>query len=218
MPVDGPLPEKALIEVLDENEKPAETIPISFYPTEYSIDKSVTYGDQSVPGLSTPVTQFVGGDAETLSMELLFDTYEAGLDVRETYTDRIDDLLRVEGEIHAPPKLRIIWGGLTRFTWLLQQASKQFTLFDSDGTPVRARMSVTFKRFESPRFQRAEDPPQSADRTRLWVVTEGETVWSIAAAQYGDPGAWRVVADANGLTDPRTLVPGTELDLPPIEP
>jgi nucleoid-associated protein YgaU len=51
----------------------------------------------------------------------------------------------------------------------------------------------------------------------VWTVTEGDSLWSIAAAEYGDPRWWRVVARANDVVNPRTLRPGTELVVPPLE-
>ena len=48
---------------------------VLFNPAEYSIEKGNTFQSTSLPGLSTPVTQFVTGNADTLTMELYFDTY-----------------------------------------------------------------------------------------------------------------------------------------------
>jgi nucleoid-associated protein YgaU len=48
-------------------------------------------------------------------------------------------------------------------------------------------------------------------------VTEGDTLWDIAGAEYGDPQQWRRIADANGVENPRTLQVGTVLEIPPAE-
>lgn len=195
-----------------------EAIPVRFNPTDYNLDKSTTFADQSLPGFTSPVTQFAGGEAETLSMELFFDTYEdtEEKDVRVQYTDRIDELLEVDGETHAPPICRFIWGGLD-FKCVLESAQKQFTMFLENGTPVRARVNVTFKEYRPPDWQRRENPRESADRTKRHRVTEDETLWLIAAAEYGDARRWRPIADANGITNPRTLQPGDELVIPTLE-
>lgn len=204
----------AVIQVLDAGGGVQDEIPVLFNPTEYSVDKSVSYDDQNLPGLTSPLTQFGSGDAETLSMELFFDTYEKDnpTDVRE-YTDRLDSLLAVDPDIHAPPVCRFVWGSLN-FKSVLQDASKQFTMFLADGIPVRARVNVTFKEYNPPWEQTAETPRQSADKTKVWRVTEADTLWLIAAKEYGDPQEWRLIADANGITNPRTLAPGRELVIP----
>lgn len=207
---------KAVIEVLDGEGTPTEEIPVLFNPTEYSVDKSVTYGEQALPGLSTPVTQFVSGEAETLSMELFFDTYEEGIDVRE-HTDRIDALLEVDGDLHAPPVCTFAWGSLT-FTSVVERANVRFTMFLPDGIPVRARADVTFREYTSPTEQKASEPRGSADTTKVRTVTESDTLWLIASREYGDPEMWRPIAEANGIENPRTLRAGRELVIPPLEP
>lgn len=211
-------PKKVLIEVLEGEpfEGPQELL-VTFYPTEYSVDKSLTYSEQNLPGLTSPLTQFGTGDAATLSMELLFDTYEDGLDVRKEYTDKVDALLEVDEDLHTPPILRVVWGSLTKYKWILESANKQFTLFLPDGTPARARVDVTFKQYYPPTEQLRDAPRSSADRTKVWRVTEGDTLWSIASEEYGDPEQWRTIATANDITDPRTLEAGRELMIPRLE-
>lgn len=206
---------KAHIQVLNQDGSVDEEIPVHFNPTEYSLDKSVNYADQAIPGYSSPVVQFVSGEAETLTMELFFDTYEADEDVR-TYTDKIDDLIRVDGDLHAPPILRFVWASLS-FTSVLESAQTQFTMFQADGTPVRARVDVTFKEYTTPEEQQIEEPRQSADTDSVRVVTEGETLWGIANDEYGDPTEWRPIATANGIENPRSLEPGTRLSIPRLE-
>ena len=49
----------------------------------------------------------------------------------------------------------------------------------------------------------------------MHVLEAGESLGSIAAGQYFDPAQWRLIADANGLDDPRRLTPGMFLRLPP---
>ena len=194
-----------------------EAIPVKFNPTEYSLDKSITYADQSLPGFTSPVTQFTSGEAETLTMELFFDAYEESQqDVRAAYTDKLDALLHVDGDLHAPPICRFVWGGLS-FECVLQSASKQFTMFLPSGVPVRARVNVTFKEYNPPTWQKKETPRKSADKTKLHRVIEDETLWLIAAAEYGDPQRWRPIAEANGIDNPRTLTPGDELVIPSLE-
>lgn len=206
--------ENAIIEVLDKQGKTKETIPIQFNPPEYSMDKTVEREDKKVPGFTTPPKQFASGTTETLSMELFFDTYEAGTDVRD-HTDRIANLLEVDGSLHAPPVLRFVWGSF-QFKCLLEKADKKFTLFLPNGLPVRARMNVTFKEYKTPEEQKAEEPRESADRTGVWTVTESDTIWLIATEEYGDPSKWKHIAQANDLDDPRTLQVGSRLVLPPL--
>lgn len=208
---------KALIQVLDRDGDQLDEFPVLFNPTEYSLSKSVNYGETTLPGFSSPLTQFVSGTAETLTMELFFDTYESGTDVRKEFLDDVDTLVEVDGTLHSPPLCRFVWGTFT-FRAVVASAEKKVTMFRTDGTPVRARINVTFKEYNPPALQEAAEPRESADRTTVHVVTQDDTLWRIAATEYGDATRWRVIADANGIANPRTLTVGHELLVPPLEP
>lgn len=212
---DADLP-KAKIRIL-EGQHAGEEIRFRFNPEEYSVDKSMNYGEQTVAGITTPLTQFVSGQSETLSMELFFDVTEdeATDDVRDK-TKRLDALLSIDGQLHAPPKCRFVWGTL-EFKAVLESANKRFTLFQRDGTPLRARADVSFKRYRTPAEQSKSEPKQSADRRTVWEVTASDTLWLIADEEYGDPAKWRPIAAANDLDEPRQLEPGTALTIPKLE-
>ena len=56
---------------------------------------------------------------------------------------------------------------------------------------------------------------KSSDIAKVWIVKRGQSLATIAAQEYGNPRAWRVIAQANGIDDPLGLVPGMRLLLPP---
>jgi hypothetical protein len=208
-----------------------ERIEVLFNPADYSIEKGNTFQSTSLPGLATPVTQFVTGNADTLTMELFFDTYTMSLlrhptlglreDVRN-YTRRLTSLLDVDPQLHAPPVVQFIWGPPMgspegfQFTAIIEKVSQKFTFFLDDGTPVRATLGVTFKEYKTVQQQLQEIGRQSADRTKLAVFREGDSLWLLAAREYNDAGLWRVIADRNQIENPRLIAPGTELEVPPL--
>jgi hypothetical protein len=207
-----------------------EVIKVLFNPAEYSIEKGNTFQSTSLPGLATPVTQFVTGNADTLSMELYFDTYAKSSrhgevtqreDVRN-YTRKIADLMEIDPDLHAPPICQFIWGPPlgspkgVQFTGILEKVSQKFTYFLDDGTPVRATLSISFKEYKTIQQQLQEMKLQSADRTKRKELKEGDAIWLLAHQEYGDPELWRVIADHNGLENPRIVAPGTALELPPL--
>jgi nucleoid-associated protein YgaU len=204
---------RAEIDIQNGTAADEEPIEVMFNPTEYSRNKSVQYGEQSIAGQGTPVTQFVSGEAETLSMELFFDTSEERMDVTEE-TGKLDQLLTIDDSIGAPPYCTFDWGGLN-FTAVLKSADKQFTMFRADGTPLRARVSVTFKEYRPPSTGQTSANGSGPDTASQRTVTEGETLWGIAKEEYGDPTAWTRIAESNDIEDPRSLEPGTTLTIPP---
>jgi contractile injection system tube protein len=202
-----------------------ERIPVLFNPTEYAINRDVTWAQSAIPGLSAPLLQFVHGGLQTLEMELLVDTYEAhrdgsrtlnqaGEDVR-TLTRRIADLMAIDASTHAPPVLLFTWASLS-FTCVLARLAQRFVMFAPDGRPVRARLQVTFTEFRNVELEAKEVKRETADFSRRRVVGQGETLSAIAADVYGDPALWRPIALRNALDDVRDLAAGLALLIPPL--
>lgn len=216
--------EKAQISILNGKAQ-GETIECKFNPNSYTLEKSVNYGELKATGSGASIMQFVDGNAETLSMELFFDTTDKlgddnastdELDVREQYTEYIDLLLSVDGELHAPPVCRFVWGDGIDFTALVERANKQFTKFLPSGVPIRARVSIVFKEFKTADYHKSEVSPESTDKTKVWTVNEGDTLWLIADEEYSDASHWRTIAEQNEIENPRAIEPGDRLELPPL--
>ena len=208
--------EKAQLQPLNVDGSPkGERIDVLFNPAEYSIQKANQFAETPLLGLPTPIRQFSSGGAETLTLDLFFDTYENGEDVRQ-HTEKVAGLLKIDPDLHAPPTLKFMWGKL-EFKCVLEQLTKKFTMFLADGTPVRATLSVTFKEYKTIHEQMSSRPLQSADRTKTRIVKEGDTLWLIAAQEYDDPGLWRRIAEKNEINNPRFLAAGMELTIPPLE-
>ncbi len=89
-------------------------------------------------------------------------------------------------------------------------------MFNSNGIPVRARLNITLKEIKLDLNDR-ERNLQSADRTKHYILKQGDSLWSIAYKEYGNPGLWRHIADANKIYDPKRLKSGTKLVIPPLE-
>lgn len=211
--------EKAVITNTVTNER----VPVLFNPEEYTLSKDNNFAQVGVPGLSAPILQFVHGNMQTLEMELLVDTYEehkesskvlnrAGEDVRNL-TRKITDLLNIDPTTHAPPVLLFTWASLS-FTCVLARANQRFIMFLPDGTPVRARLTVTFNEFRNADLEAKEVKRQTADYSKIYMVGQGETLSSIAGRTYGDPKLWRPIALRNAIDDPRALPVGRRLIVP----
>ena len=207
---------KALIMILDPNNLASVTdlIPVQFNPEEYSLNKDNNFASQAIPGLSSPILQFVNGNLRTLEMELFFDTLDDNKDVR-TVTDKIAGLLKIDPDSHAPPILRFVWASLD-FTCVLTRANQKFTRFMSSGLPVRARMTVSFSEFINAEHEAKETPRSTADFSKAHIVVKDETLSSIAVKYYNNPQTWRPIAIANGIDDPRSIFPGTVLRIPSL--
>ncbi|MFC5449788.1 CIS tube protein [Paenibacillus aestuarii] len=192
-----------------------ENVQVMFNPGEYTLDTNNSYSWKTVPGLSMPIAQFVSGGTTTLTMDLFFDTYEKGTDVRQL-TTKISGLLDVEKEIHAPPLCRFVWGSLD-FKGVVVGVHQQFTMFLDTGVPVRAKLKVTFKSTLSKKDQLKQIPRHSADRTKLKMLNQGEQLWMLAANEYEDPTLWREIAKANKIDNPRKVATGRRISVPRLD-
>ena len=217
--------EKATITVLDGSEK-GKVITVLFNPTEYSIDRSNAYKATAIPGLGSPILHFVNGECDQLNMELFLDDYtdpEGPTSLRQKEKDpvvkrlkAIARLLEIDRDLHAPSPVRFNWGPM-EFAAVVEKLGRKITKFHPDGTPARATLNVSFKEYRTLREQLEAPRRESADKTKRRVVVGRDSLWSIAAHEYDDPGEWVRIAIANDLDDPREIRAGDWLRLPPIE-
>jgi hypothetical protein len=193
------------------------TFRVCFNPTEYTVSKKTNFSEAAIPGLDSPVIQFNRGDAANLSVELMLDSYTYGEvgDVRHLYLDKLRTFLLVDGDLHAPPPCKVVWGSL-EFVGLLESMSQRFVLFLDDGTPVRARVSLSFREYQPVEMQLAATPRASPDRRKIHTMKRDETLWQLAYEAYGDPENWRLIAEANGISNPRLCQPGRQLVIPAL--
>src|SRR3954452_13173683 len=84
-----------------------EVFDVQYNPTEFSLDKGAQLAEIAIPGLDSPLLQFVRGQTEKLTLDLFFDTTEdgtgAGATPVTTLTDRFYSLVKIEPDGHAPP-------------------------------------------------------------------------------------------------------------------
>lgn len=187
---------------------------VMFNPEEYSLNKDNNYASQAIPGLSSPILQFVHGNLRTLEMELFFDTTDVRTDVRNE-TQKVVDLLKIDSQLHAPPVVRVAWGSL-QLRCVLARANQKFIKFLEDGRPTRARVTVSFSEFIDPEREAKEVNRQTADFSKAYTVQAGDTLTAIAFRFYEDPALWRPIAVANHIDDPRAIAPGQALHVPAL--
>ena len=195
-------------------------IRVSFNPTEYSIKNDSSFNEPSIPGLESPIIQFSQGKARTMSVELLLDTYNnrdrKKKDIRDKYIKRLEKLMKIDSDLHAPPPCKILWGSLS-FVGVLESMDKKYILFNRNGIPVRARVTLNFKEYIPLKLQLKKSPRFSPDRRKLYKMTEGDSIWQMAYQVYGDAGLWRVIAEANHIDDPWLVVNGKDLIIPVLD-
>src|SRR5271155_4204415 len=125
---------------------PDPIIPFRFNPTEYQIQKANNFAEIAIPGLESPPIQFVRGNCEKLTTELLVDTSDTLADVRVQYVNKLRDLMDLNRELHAPPIIRLTWDTEV-FRGVLESLNITYVLFTPDGIPLRAKLAISLKEY-----------------------------------------------------------------------
>jgi nucleoid-associated protein YgaU len=207
---------KAILEILVPSGVDDPIIPLKFNPTEYQLQKSNNFAEIAIPGLEAPPIQFVRGASEKLTAEVLVDTSDTLEDVRKRYTNKLRGLMNINGEIHAPPIVRLTWDGEV-FKGVVEALTITYVLFTPKGVPIRAKVNLTLKEYRTVEMQVAERPKFSPDVEKTHTVRRGDTLATVAFLAYNDPTQWREVARNNGIEDPRSLEPGRVLNIPRLK-
>jgi nucleoid-associated protein YgaU len=216
------LVEKASGTMQFDEHSASDRIEAMFNPKSLSVTRQVEWKSQDAAKRDSPELQFTTAQPATLTVELFFDTYD-NPKVKEAkesvykYTSKLLALTAVSGDKHRPPVCQIQWGdqGII-FQGVLQALDQQYTMFMDDGKPVRATVKCTFTQWRSNEKDLKQQNLMSSDVVKVWTVRRGQTLATIASAEYHDPRCWREIADANGIDDPLALRPGTTVILPAL--
>ena len=88
---------------------------VSYNPTELTFNKTAQFAEIGIPGLDSPVLQFIRGGNETLTFELFFDTTDEVMGKKATSVnqklDQLYNLVKQSPHSHATPICLFQWGG-----------------------------------------------------------------------------------------------------------
>jgi hypothetical protein len=216
--------EKAIIKILEGPNK-NEILEVMYNPTEYE-SSVIANWDGEVQGSDEKIKKkrrsrnampsFGGSEFGSLTLKLLFDSYEQRSDVREdheiTQTGKVKKIIgtkrivelgipTVEGkEAKRPPLCLFSWGKFN-FSGVIEKVDQKFIMFLSNGTPVRANVTITMRRIVTSKREMVKMMGREACR-KFRVVKEGERLDILAEEELKDPSLWRKIAEANNIADP----------------
>ncbi len=205
------------------NKNTGESVPCMFNPYEYTIAKTNSYEQADTKGKNIPHIRFQQGGAQTLTLRLLFDTLDAGQDVR-SLTAHLWNMMMVDDARtdprtgkSEPPHCMFIWGAFS-FEAVITQMSEQIGLFLPSGTAVRSTIQISLQQVSDAFDILGQNPTSGggiAPTTRM--LDAGDRLDLIAYDAYGDSTKWRQIAQANGIDDPLHLRTGRLIIIPPME-
>lgn len=197
-----------------------EVVRFMFNPYEYTITKTNTWQDKVVSGLNLPLVTFGNGGAQTLSLDLHFDSQAKKADVRG-YTAPLWKMMMINEQGKSqrsgkgePPPVVFEWGKL-HFKAIITTMSEKFSLFTDTGTPIRCTVSVTLRQY----LDEADVPPQipqsggsGQTASQSQKAVQGERLDHVAASQGGGGASnYREIAADNKINNPLNIPPGTNL-------
>jgi hypothetical protein len=125
----------AVIQSLESDKPP---IQVYFNPKELSIDKAVPWLTDAGGTEEEPAVLFGGAAAKSLDVLLSLD---GNPDVRP-FVESIEELARVDDKLKRPPLLTFTWGRNNTFKGVIESVSVKYTVFQPDGTAVRAEVNL----------------------------------------------------------------------------
>jgi nucleoid-associated protein YgaU len=202
-----------------------KTVTFRFNPKEYSIQKSASWDRKPAKGAKkTSMGEFKGAEPRVLNVEVFLDASDdkgdvkkgakgVGGDIETLFSCLVPHASTMGSKHPLPPFVRFGWGSKVLLTGTVKSVNAKYTMFRPDGTPIRATATVAIE--ELPGELAKQNPTSGAlSATRGVTVVEGDSLASVAYKEYGDPGMWRLVAEANDIDDPMRLAPGRHLLLP----
>jgi nucleoid-associated protein YgaU len=195
--------------------KDIETIEFPFNPKDFSLTRKANWTSDPAKKAESP-PEYLGAQPTEISVEMFLDESE---DAKGDISKTVDKLLTCldphtgTGDSPSAPHVTFFWGSAIRFRGIVTSVAVNYTLFRGTGTPIRGRATVTIKEMGQPAA--AQNPTSgSPGGYRTHLMRAGDTLASVAYAEYGDAGRWRLLADVNRIDDPSRIPAGTSLLVP----
>ncbi len=195
------------------------SISVPVNPGKYQLNYGIEYSEDQEQGTQGNNPPYSRTPPESIQFEFLYDgtgVVPGSGDVSSKVKEFKETVYKVDGEIHRPKFLKLLWGDLS-FNCVLKDLKINYTLFKPDGTPIRALLNAAFLQIVEEERREAEQGNSSPDLTHVRFVKEGDTLPLMTYRIYGDPALYIQVAKYNGIRNFREIEPHTRIVFPPIE-
>lgn len=198
-------------------------VSFQFNPKEYTVSKSASWKKDTAKGAKkTSAPEFQGAEPRTMSLELFLDrdasprTTDVAKEVEQLFQACTPDEKTLVKNKPSPPYAVFHWGTQRSFPAFVKKVSAKYTRFSADGTPTRAVCTVDLEELPA-EYPRQNPTSGGLQSLRAHTVVDGDSLPSIALAEFGDPAFWRAIAAHNHIDDPFRVPAGTRLLLPAAE-
>lgn len=201
-----------------ENKRTGDKVYFHFNPYKFRVRKNNKWKPEEGKGTNVPKVNFSQGSAQTLTVELYFDTQHDGTDVRGV-TSKIWKMMMIQegsstgpDEKGEPPPVIFCWDRL-QFESVITKLSEDFELFAASGMPLRSKVKITLQQYIDPEGQSPQVnglQVSSSAPQQTTTATQGDRIDNTANATNGSSD-WRPLAAENNIDDPLNVPPGTQI-------
>ncbi len=139
-----------------------------------------------------------------------------GLAVKDQLKIFMKAVYDMNGKTHRPHFLKLKWGDGFKFSCILSNLDLNYTLFKTNGDPLRIKVSATFLNYIAQKERVLRENKKSPDLTHVRLVKAGDRLDIMTYDIYNDPKYVTQIARANGLSTFRSIKPGEEFYFPPL--
>jgi LysM repeat protein len=197
------------------------SIKASINPSSYEKKYEVSYNKSTEKDRSGVTQIFNGMEPTNFSLNLLVDgtgivPIPGNLSV-DAYIAKLKGIVYTfQGKMHRPNFLKVTWGTVV-FTGVCRSITVKYTLFNPDGSGLRANVTVVFTETKSFATKILEAQKSSPDLTHVRTVKAGDTLPLMTYRIYGDSSYYMEVARINSLSSIHAIKPGDQIYFPPLK-
>lgn len=187
-------------------------------PASVKIGKKVTYEKVQAMVSDAYLSRYKQHEPSTLSFEIyLDDTGAIPNSDSSSILKRIEDLETAvyikKPDLNEPGYVTLVWGTII-FHGRAESIDYDYSLFGSDGTPLRVKISLSFVGS----FENGSSPDNGNSKASSTVeFKSGDSLADYCNSIYGDSSYAADVAGKNDLDSVRSVTPGTKVLFPPVK-
>lgn len=198
----------------------SEIVNFMFNPFEFTISKTNSWSNRPVTGINVPLVSFTNGGAQSLTLNLYFDTTRSPSNVR-AFTAPLWNMMMIDPNTidtntgkGQPPQVAFEWGGLY-FKAIITTMSENFVLFGADGVPLRSKVTITLQQY----IDESDLPPQIQEQLAneqaqsTQQMQEGDRMDNVATQNGQEPQSYRQISEQNNIDNPQRVPTGTQLSV-----
>ena len=196
------------------------TYTVNINPESYTYNHAVQFSDsKNVAEGAGNAGKFNSIDKETVGFTIYFDStgiFDSKDSAEEQLTKFKDLVYKYNGNIHRTNYIKLSWGTLLFYCYLTR-LDVSYTLFNTNGDPLRAKADVSFTGFSNPKLLAAMVKKSSPDVNHVKKFSSHDTMPVLCSQIYRNIDLYMQVAEINKLDSFRNVPIGTNLVFPPLK-